>query len=694
MFRSAEAFFRPRSVAIVGASETGAGGWPRAIFANLEYAGFPAEVYLINPRREELWGRKVYPDFASLPEPVDLALTIVPAEAIPGVLADVVAHGLKSALIYAARFGEGGDAEGEKRAAAIRALCDEKGLVVCGPNCMGAMAFPKNLLFYPAVRIRGMPVGSTGVAFQSGGTFMFWLQRAAERGLGFSYAVSSGNELNLDLADYINFMVDDPDTKMIACMVEGIRRPEAFMEAARRALEAEKPIVMVKLGRSAAGQAAAQSHTGALASDDAVFEAVCEKYGVVRAYSLDEMIDICLVLNQRRWAKGPNIGMAGYSGGGKGLFLDYAADEGAVMGTVGADSVATVEELIDYGLSGQNPVDCGAGIASRLKDVTKVCLTLANDPGIDVFAMQGQLPTTPDDPTDHTIFSDVVAGTDKPVIAYTRVSQNVTPDGLAFQASAGMPFVQTLPAAVRSLQALIRYSAARDRGVVALPEAAGERASLDGAAFQALLGKSGLTPPASAMGMTAEAAAAEAARIGFPVALKIVSPQASHKTEVGGVALGLGDEAAVIAAAGEMAARLAAIEPDAVVDGFLVQEMVSGVEVILGVREDPQFGPFMVAGLGGVMVEAMRDVAFRMLPVTADDAAAMLDELRGKALLGEFRGRPARDRDALIAAMVGLSGLFLDHRDFLADLEVNPLMVGAAGDGVRAVDVRPVFRQA
>jgi acyl-CoA synthetase (NDP forming) len=692
VFRSAEAFFRPRSVAIVGASETGGGGWPRAIFSNLEYAGFPTEVYLINPRREELWGRKVYPDFASLPEPIDLALTIVPAEAIPGVLADGVAHGLKSALIYAARFGEGGDEEGAKRADAVRKLCDENGLVVCGPNCMGAMAFPRNLLFYPAVRIRGMPVGSTGVAFQSGGTFMFWLQRAAERGLGFSYAVSSGNELNLDLADYINFMVDDPDTKMIACMVEGIRRPEAFIEAARRALAAEKPIVMVKLGRSAAGQAAAQSHTGALASDQAVFEAVCQKYGVVRAYSLDEMIDICLVLQQRRWAKGPRIGMAGYSGGGKGLFLDYSEDEGAVIGTVGADSVATVEELIDRGLSGQNPVDCGAGIATRLKDVTKVCLTLANDPGIDVFAMQGQLPTTPDDPTDHTIFSDVVAGTDKPVIAYTRVSQNVTADGLAFQAKAGLPFVQTLPAAVRSLQALIKYSAVLERGVVPLSEPTGARASLVGAAFEQRLAKHGLTPPASAMGATAQQAATEAAKIGFPVALKIVSPQASHKTEVGGVALGLMDEAAVVAAADEMAARLAAIEPDAVVEGFLVQEMVSGVEMILGVREDPQFGPFMVAGLGGVIVEAMRDIAFRMLPLTTADAEAMLDELRGKALLGEFRGRPARDIEALTTAMVGLSALFLDHRTHLADLEVNPLIVGAVGEGVRAVDVRPVFK--
>jgi acyl-CoA synthetase (NDP forming) len=306
--------------------------------------------------------------------------------------------------------------------------------------------------------------------------------------------------------------------------------------------------------------------------------------------------------------------------------------------------------------------------------------------------MQGQLPTTPDDTTDHTIFSDVVAGTDKPVIAYTRVLQNVTADGLAFQAKAGLPFVQTLPAAVRSLQALIKYSAARDRGVVPLPESTGARASLEGVAFEELLAQHGMTPPASAMGATAQQAATEAAKIGFPVALKIVSPQASHKTEVGGVALGLADEAAVVAAADEMAARLAAIEPDAVVDGFLVQEMVSGVEMILGVREDPQFGPFMVAGLGGVMVEAMRDIAFHMLPLMAVDAEAMLDELRGKALLGEFRGRSARDIEALVTAMVGLSALFLDHRTHLADLEVNPLIVGGVGEGVRAVDVRPVFK--
>jgi acetyltransferase len=692
VFHSAESFFRPNSVAIVGASETGGGGWARAIYQNLEYAGFPTEIFLINPRRDELWGQKVYPDFASLPKPVDLALTIVPAEFIPDVLAEGVENGLKSALIYAARFGEGGDAEGAKRGDAIRSLCEDSGLVVCGPNCMGAMSFPKNLLFYPATRIRGLPTGPVGVVFQSGGTFMFWLQRAAERGLGFSYAVSSGNELNLDLADYINFLVEDDDTKMIACMVEGVRRPEAFMEAARRALAAEKPIVMLKVGRSDLGKQAAASHTGALASDDAVLQAVCRKYGVVRAYSLDELADQCLVLNQRRWPKGPRIAMAGFSGGGKGLYLDYSTDAGAVQAVLSQDTVDQIEPYIDPGLSGQSPIDCGAGIAYRQQDFSTVCQLMAADPGVDIVTMQGQLPTTADDPNDPTIFSKVVEATDKPVIAHGRVAQNMSEEGRAFQAAAKMAFVQGLPQTVRTMQGLCLYAEALRRGFEPLPEATGKKTDLEGDALDKLLRERGLPPPASAFGATAEAAAMAAANIGFPVALKIVSPQASHKTEVGGVALNLGDRAALVAAADDMSARLHAVDPKAQIDGYLVQEMVAGTEVILGVREDPQFGPVMVVGLGGILVEAMRDVSFRMLPVSEADGRDMLDELRGKAILGEFRGAPARDVDALVTAIRGLSDLYLDHRQHLADLEVNPLIVGAVGEGVRAVDVRPVWR--
>ena len=692
VFHSAEAFFRPKSVAIVGASETGGGGWARAIYGNLDYAGFPTEVFLINPRRKELWGQKVYPDFASLPKPVDLALTIVPAEYIPDVLAEGAENGLKAALIYAARFGEGGDEEGAKRGDAIRSLCEDSGLVVCGPNCMGAMSFTKNMLFYPATRIRGLPTGPVGVVFQSGGTFMFWLQRAAERGLGFSYAVSSGNELNLDLADYINFLVEDDDTQMIACMVEGVRRPEALMEAVRRALSAEKPIVMLKVGRSDLGKKAAMSHTGALASDDAVLQAVCRKYGVIRAYSLDEMIDQCLVLNQRRWPKGPRTAMAGFSGGGKGLYLDYSNDEGAVQARLSDETVDQIEPYIDPGLSGQSPIDCGAGIAYRQHDFSTVCSLMAADPGVDIVTMQGQLPTTADDPNDPTIFSNVVDATDKPVIAHVRVSQNLSEDGRAFQAAAKLPFIQGLPQTVRAMRGLCLFADALRRGVEPLPEPSGKKTDLEGEAFDTLLRENGLPPPASAFGATAEAAAMAAADIGFPVVLKIVSPQASHKTEVGGVALNLDDRAAIIKATDDMASRLKAADPTARIDGYLVQEMVAGTEVILGVREDPQFGPVMVVGLGGILVEVMQDVSFRMLPVNQADGREMLDELRGKAVLGAFRGAPARDLDALVNAIRGLSDLYMDHRRHLVDLEVNPLIVGAVGEGVRAVDVRPVWR--
>jgi succinyl-CoA synthetase beta subunit len=236
----------------------------------------------------------------------------------------------------------------------------------------------------------------------------------------------------------------------------------------------------------------------------------------------------------------------------------------------------------------------------------------------------------------------------------------------------------------------VHYAAALRRGIAALPAPRGGAAELD----DALLAANGLTPPRSSFAQTPEDAAAKAAAIGFPVAVKIVSPQASHKTEVGGVALHLADATAVRTAAIAMAARLAKHDPDAVVEGFLVQEMVDGLEMIVGVREDPLYGPFMIAGLGGVMVEVLKDVAIRLLPIDEDAARDMLRSLRGAALLGPFRGRPPRDVEAIVTAMVGLSHIFIDHRAKYSDIEINPMIVLAEGQGVRAVDVRPVVRNA
>jgi acetate---CoA ligase (ADP-forming) len=693
VFRSVEYLLRPKSVALVGASDSSRGGWAKEVYENLEYSGFPVKLYLVNPKRRELWGRTVYPNFAAIPEPVDLALTIVPTGAVVDTLTEASAHGLKCALIYAAQFGEGGDSEGGKRAQLLRGLSEKHGLRISGPNCMGSLALREKLLLYPAKRVRTLQPGPVGLIFQSGGTFQFWLQQAALRGLEFSYAVSSGNELDLDLADYINFLVEDEHTSIIVCLIEGIRRPQAFLTAAEKALAARKPVLVLKVGRSERGKAAAASHTGAIATDDQVFDAVCRKFGIVRCPSLDDLMETCLAFTQERLPKGNRIGMACYSGGAKGLLLDYASEEGAEIAPLTAETKAKVAGMIDPGVPAENPLDAGAAVGVQALKFAEICKVVCADPTVDIVTVQGLVPVNPGDPDDPAPLRSVMLSTDKPVLAFGRIAQNASDITRKYQKDTGVPFIHGLHETVRALQALIFYAAALRHPRMALPPMAKRVDGLERAALDALLAAHGLDPPKSAVAKTPDETAMEAERIGFPVAVKILSPQASHKTEVGGVALGLGDAAAVRGAAQAMTQRLKAHNPAAHPEGFLVQEMVDGAEIILGAREDPQFGPFLLVGIGGTMVEVTQDVAIRLLPVDADAARDMIRSLRGAPLLGEFRGRQARDIDAVVAAIAGLSRLFIEERSWLAELEVNPLIVREKGAGACAVDVRVIARK-
>ena len=691
MFKSPAVLLQAKSIAIIGASETGAGGWPKKIYQNLEQAGFPAKVYLVNPGRQELWGKEVYPDLRSIPEPVDLALCLIPAAAIPDALREGVECGLKAGLIFASRFGEEGTAEGAARAQAVKILCTQTGLRVMGPNCMGAISTRQALRIYPSPRVRDLANGPVGVVFQSGGTFMFWLQQAAVRGLGFSYAISSGNELDLDLSDYIKFLVDDPDTKVIVCLVEGIRRPHAFAEAARQALLLGKPIVLVKVGRSERGKAAAKSHTGALAGDDRIFDAVCHKFGVLRAHSLDDMIEITLALMAARLPKGPAVAMSGFSGGAKGLLLDYAAEAGLQIAAISLGTATQLRDLIDPGVPAENPLDIGAGVASQPQKFTDICKILVDDPNVDLIAIQASLPATEDEIFDPTPYAKLVQSTTKPVLAYGRMSQNMTKQAIALQKAAGIPFLQGLPETTRVIRHLINYAKAT---VSSLPQheyQAANASSLQAGEIEKTLANYGIPAPSQMFANDLNTVSVAAEQIGFPVALKIVSPQASHKTEVGGVQLNLTSSQSVAAAAAQMQVRLKAIDPDALVEGFLIQEMVKGLEMIVGVRSDPQYGPYLVVGLGGIYVEALNDTAVCMLPMTRERADEMLASLKCSPILGEYRGEAARDREALIDAMLALSKLFLDHQTWLSEIEINPITVLTNGKGVRAIDIRAVL---
>jgi acetyltransferase len=370
------------------------------------------------------------------------------------------------------------------------------------------------------------------------------------------------------------------------------------------------------------------------------------------------------------------------------MLYDYIEEIGGIATPeFSAATKAKLRPLISPELTLKNPLD--AGNPSGDGADAEMCIAVAADPSVDMLAWGGT-PPSGGRVRDPGVTRRISESTDKPIIGFIRMHHVTGKEAVVFQEQTGIPFLQGLPPVIRALAGLAFYGARRGRTIPPLPAPAGRAETVDDAQLAAALVRHGLTPPKSGIAKSPPDAAALAAHIGFPVALKIVSSTISHKTEAGGVKLNLDSAEAVERAAQALVASTAKAVPRAVIDGFLVQEMVEGVEVLVGARTDPLYGPMLVVGAGGILVELVKDIAVRLLPVTADDARAMLGELKVAKLLAGFRGRPAADVDALVAAICGLSTFYLDHRHLLSDLEINPLIVRPKGDGVRAVDVRLV----
>jgi len=679
-FRSPLPLLRPPSIAIVGASERAK--WPTLIYRNLRDFGFPGPIYPINPRGGEVWGLRCYPDLASLPGPPAHALVIVPAPAVQGVLETGVAAGLKSATVYASQIGEGDDPEIVARGAALKTLIDRSGLALCGPNCMGIHALREKNFGYPNTDLCELKPGSVAFVTQSGGTVQYLAMTGAHRGVHFNYLVSSGNELSVDLADYVNYFAQDESTRVIALFIEGIRRPQAFMAAAAKALAAGKPIVAMKTGKSQRARDSAQSHTGAIAGDYGAYLAMCERYGIVTCPTLDDMVETLLAFQAGRLPKGPRVGFVTTSGGTVDLLYDYIEEIGGIATPeFDAATKAKLRPLISPELTLKNPLD--AGNPSGDEGDAAMCIAVANDPNVDMLAWAGT-PPGGRRVRDPATMQRVAQATDKPIVGFIRMQHVTGKEAVTFQEQVGFPFLQGLPEVIRALAGLAFYGARAGRTIAPLQPPTGRADTLEHLADA--LARHGLPAPASGLAASPVEAAALATRIGFPVALKIVSRAISHKTEIGGVRLNLGSADAVERAGEALIAATAAA--GATIDGLLVQEMVEGVEVIVGARTDPLYGPMLVVGAGGILVELVKDVAVRLLPVTPEHVRAMLSELKVGKLLAGFRGQPAGDSEALIRAICGLSDVYLDHRHLLSDLEINPLIVRP--DGVRAVDIRMV----
>ncbi len=690
MFKSPAPLLEAKSIAIVGASERAR--WPTDLRKNLIEYGFRGPIYPINPRRTHIWDEQCYPNFGALPEPIDLALVVVPGSSVIEVLEDGVENGLKAALIFAANIGEGTSPESVARGQALKALCDRSGLRACGPNCLGIVSSRNGIFANPSRALCRMPPGNIGAVFQSGGAMQHWAQPAAARGLHFSHMITSGNEVDLVMADYVNYMIDDPDTDTIVLFIEAIRRPEAFMHAAVRALEARKPIIALKTGRNAESQRAALSHTGAICGDYDAYLAMCDRFGIVNCQTYEDLVETTLAFQAKRYPIGDRIGFLTISGGVVDLLYDYIEEQGANVPEFSAKTLSALQELINPGQAVSNPLDGGGGSGFSPKDAAPICEIAARDPNIDIVAWTMRLPGERTRFRDAAPLKSMLAKTEKPVIAFERTNYIPTDDDLAFQSETGIPFLQGLAATVRALSLLGFYGKRVNGPMPKLIEPAETTNKKSDAEILAALEEAGAPAPVSKHANTPEAAAVLSEDIGFPVALKISSSQILHKTEVGGVRLHLGSREDVARAGAEMMESALRAVPDTVIDGFYIQEMVSGVEMIVGCRTDPFYGPMIAVGAGGVLVELFKDVAFRLLPVTPDLVNDMLDDLQCVALLNGYRGAERRDRAALIRAVCGVGNYFMTHRHWLAEIEINPLTVLGEGNGVRAVDVRIVRR--
>jgi acyl-CoA synthetase (NDP forming) len=680
-----QSLLQARSVAIVGASDSVR--WSRILYENLS-ASFDGPIYLINPRRREIWGAPCYPSFAALPQAVDAAAVLVRADLVVSVLEDGAAHGLKAAIVFASGLGDGEEPESAGRARDLADLAERSGVAICGPNCLGTVSVRERLILFPQEGFRDLEPGGIGAAFQSGGILQFWLQIVSARGGRFSYAISSGNEVNLTLEDYLEFLIQDKHTRVIALFLEGIRRPEQFRRAAARALAVGKPIVAVKTGRSEKGRIVALSHTGAVSGDATSFATFCRAFGVIRCDNLDESADIVLALQHGHIPDGPRLGVVVNSGGLKGLVLDEVDALDIPLSTLGQTTVKAIAPLLTPDLKIENPLDCSAAGALDFDNFSRISIAVGQDPNVDILAIHGVLPTGEPTKAGPDAYRHIAETVHKPVLAFSRMVYSVTAFSRAFQDSAGVPFLQGVPHGMRAVAALGAYAAARRRGAPALPEPRCETGQISEVATA--LASYGVPLPRQERAISPADAAEIATRIGFPVALKIISAQASHKTEVGAVRLGLISSASVLRAAHDMSEELRSAMPQAHIDHFLVQEMVEGVEMIAGARNDSLCGPIMVIGFGGVLVELLRDTVVELLPVRAVHARELLSRLKAAKLLEGYRGRPAADVDALADSIAALSRFFLDYRHCYDDVEINPLIVRSPGQGVRAVDIRAV----
>jgi len=692
-------FLSPQSIALIGAS-SGTEKIGGRLMASILRHGYEGRLYPVNPLRNEVHGIPTVSSVEALPEPVDLAIICIPANAVLDVVQQCAAKGVSNASIISAGFGESG-AAGAALQARLKEIAGASGMRVAGPNTEGFFNLPAKTAatFSPAINLDDVPEGQGGriaIIAQSGGLGFALYNRGRLSGLNFSCVVSVGNQMDLEVADYANFLLDDADTQVLLLFIEAIKSPDKFLALAQKAIALRKPLIVAKVGRSNAGRRAIVSHTGSLGGTEAAYDALFHRYGIIRANSPDEMLEIAAAFTRHKPLSGNRVAIISSSGGTAAWLTDLCEASGLELPEVDPVRQKELMEFIPSYGSAANPIDItGQGMRGLSRSLRIVNESSDFDAAMIVgsFAHEGRLRLEGEE------ISEIAGQSEKPLFLYSytvasQKSQQLLAQWKLHHYESMEGCAKAIAASYRYRQRLAEISNRSDKRPADLPSKETTRRLLGEKAAilceyeaKAILAAYGIRSPREILARNADEAFSAAAEIGWPVAIKVQSPQIPHKTEAGALRLGLKDEASLIAAFENVLAHARAYAPQAQIDGVLVQPVAKpGIELIAGVTNDPDVGPLVMCGTGGIYVEAFQDVHFALAPLTPSEADALLGRLKASKLLDGVRGKPAADRQAMVDLLVRLSHLAVDAADRIAEIDLNPVIAYPRGQGLALVD--------
>jgi acetate---CoA ligase (ADP-forming) len=699
-----DSFFAPDSIALIGASRDHE-KIPGRLLSMLRKNGYRGKLYPINPNYGDIDGLKCYQSIAEIGQPIDLAVIIIPARAVLGALEQCAAAGVKNAVIISSGFAEeGGDSAAMQDA--IVQLAKKTGMRISGPNAEGFYSQAQRVAatFSPTVDIKPgvTPLVATerriGIVAQSGGIGFAIYHRAKALGIALSYVVSAGNESDLGAGEFLDYMVQDRSTDVILLFIEGIRDVDKFIAAARRAAELRKPVIVTKVGRSGAGERAAASHTASMAGWSAAYDAVFAKYGFIVSNDLDEAVTIAAVLATNPLPNGDRVGVLTVSGGAGIWGADTVSMQGLQVPELSLAIQAEIKTLLPSYGAARNPIDVTAqGVHTG--GLQKSIELLDTSDEVDAILVVLSLSSDTRMPFKEAELGPVIAAQRKPIVFYSYT----LPSDFARQALAesGVVVLSGLTHVGVAMRRLVDYARfklapAADHAVLPVRDLS---AHLKSDAYsesdsKALLRDAGIALPDEVLVSTRDALDAAIARAGFPLVMKIQSPDIPHKSEIGGVRVNITTKGEAFTAYRDLLENAERQRPNAAIQGVLVGPMAKkGVEIIIGTLQDATFGPMVMVGLGGITTELFRDVIYRPAPVGAAEAAAMLDELKAAPLLKGFRGAAKADVAALSQLIAQVSLLAKRLRGAIAEIELNPVLVHPQGQGVTIVDALVVGKK-